>query len=60
MTKDVIDFSAYVERKDLEVFARHLFESNVQLQLEIAQLKEKLSHAESLLIGLDIVPTLGE
>lgn len=48
MTK-VIDFKTAVKEKDLESFAKALFEQVTKLQIEKRELEEKVEHLEELL-----------
>lgn len=48
MTK-VIDFKTAVKEKDLESFAKALFEQVTKLQIQNRELQEKIDHLEELL-----------
>lgn len=56
---DTIDLKAYVDRKDLELFTKKLFEEFMQLKIENETLKEKLQHTEDLLKNANVM-NLGE
>lgn len=54
-----LEIKAYLDKKDLELYYKVLFEQNFTLQLENERLKEKVQHLEELLVNMDSVPTIG-
>ena len=52
MSKKIIDFKTAVKEKDLEAFAKALFEQVNKLQIENKNLKDQVSHLEDLLINV--------
>lgn len=52
---DTIDLKAYVDRKDLELFTKKLFEEFMELKIENETLKEKLQHTEELLKNANVL-----
>jgi hypothetical protein len=59
MTNEVISFTQYVLRKDLEVYSQALFKQVQALQLENAMLHSKLEHLEELLKNIESIPIIG-
>ena len=47
-----IDFKTTVKEKDLEVFAKALFEQVTKLQVENRELKDQVAHLEDLLMNV--------
>lgn len=56
---NVIDFTTFKSKEDLERFARVQFEQVLKLQKEVENLQEKLKHAESLLINPPTILSVG-
>lgn len=59
MTKDVISFTQYVLRKDLETYSQALFKQVQALQIENEMLQSKLEHLEELLKNSTNIPIIG-
>lgn len=53
----VIDFKTAVKEKDLEVFAKALFEQVTKLQIENRELKDQVDHLEDLLMNVPNILT---
>ena len=53
----VIDFKTAVKEKDLEVFAKALFEQVTKLQIENKNLKDQVNHLEDLLMNVPNILT---
>ena len=55
MSKDLLDFSAAVDKKDLKLFSQALYKQNIALQIEVEKLKTLVEHLEVLLKNSDVV-----
>jgi hypothetical protein len=49
---NTVDFKTVVDKKDLEVFAKALFEQVTKLQIENRELTEQVAHLEELLMNV--------
>ena len=49
---NTVDFKTSIDKKDLEVFAKALFEQVTKLQIENRELTEQVAHLEELLMNV--------
>lgn len=54
-----IEIKTYLDKKDLELYNKALFETNTKLLVEVQSLREKVHHLEELLKNIDSIPTIG-
>lgn len=59
MNNEVISFTQFVLKKDLEVYSQALFKQIQALQLENVMLQSKLEHLEQLLKNMESIPIIG-